>query len=36
MQEIYKMIGKSTGHDMTVLITVESGTGKELILRLRR
>jgi DNA-binding NtrC family response regulator len=36
MQEIYKMIGKSAGHDMTLLITGESGTGKELILRLRR
>jgi two-component system, NtrC family, nitrogen regulation response regulator GlnG len=33
IQEIYKMIGKVTGNDTTVLIQGESGTGKELIAR---
>ena len=31
MQEIFKMIGLLTGHDITVLITGESGVGKELV-----
>jgi DNA-binding NtrC family response regulator len=33
MQEVYKLVGKSTDRDVTVLITGESGTGKELIAR---
>ena len=33
MQEIFKMIGLLTGHDITVLITEESGVGKELVAR---
>src|SRR5215210_4083743 len=31
MQEIYKLIGKVAGSDATVLISGETGTGKELI-----
>lgn len=33
MQEVYKMIGLLTGQDVTVLITGESGVGKELVAR---
>ncbi|MFZ5764436.1 MAG: sigma-54-dependent transcriptional regulator [Thermodesulfobacteriota bacterium] len=33
MQEIYKMIGLLTTQDVTVLITGESGVGKELVAR---
>ncbi len=33
MQKVYKMIGKISGSDVTVLIQGESGTGKELIAR---
>jgi DNA-binding NtrC family response regulator len=33
MQEVYKLVGKSTARDVTVWITGESGTGKELIAR---
>lgn len=31
MQEVYKLIGKVSGEDITVLITGESGCGKELV-----
>ncbi len=31
MQEVYKMIGRVSGSDATVLIAGESGTGKELV-----
>ena len=31
MNEVYKMIGRSAGSDATVLITGETGTGKELV-----
>jgi two-component system nitrogen regulation response regulator GlnG len=31
MQEIYKLIGKVSAEDITVLITGESGSGKELV-----
>lgn len=31
MQEVYKLIGKVSGSDVTVLITGESGSGKELV-----
>lgn len=33
MQEVYKMIGKIAGSDVTVLLRGESGTGKELVAR---
>ncbi len=33
MQEVFKMIGLLTGQDVTVLITGESGVGKELVAR---
>jgi len=33
MQEIFKLMGLLTGNDMTVLITGESGVGKELVAR---
>ncbi|MCK9225272.1 MAG: sigma-54 dependent transcriptional regulator [Candidatus Muirbacterium halophilum] len=33
MQEIYKMIGKIAASDVTVLVTGESGAGKEVIAR---
>jgi len=33
MQEIYKMIGRITESDVTVLLRGESGTGKELVAR---
>lgn len=33
MQQVYKMIGQVAGTDMTVLITGESGVGKELVAR---
>lgn len=33
MQEVYKMIGRVAGSDVSVLIRGESGTGKELIAR---
>ena len=31
MQEVYKLIGKVSGEDVTVLVTGESGSGKELV-----
>ena len=31
MQDVYKMIGRAAGTDATVLITGETGTGKELV-----
>ena len=33
MQEIYKILGRIAGSDITALITGESGTGKELVAR---
>ena len=33
MQEIYKILGRVAGSDVTIFITGESGTGKELIAR---
>ncbi len=33
MQEIYKILGRIAGSDITTLITGESGTGKELVAR---
>jgi DNA-binding NtrC family response regulator len=33
MQELFKLMGLLTGNDMTVLITGESGVGKELVAR---
>ncbi|MDV2496212.1 MAG: sigma-54 dependent transcriptional regulator [bacterium] len=33
MQEVYKMIGRVAGKDVTVIIEGESGTGKELVAR---
>jgi two-component system nitrogen regulation response regulator GlnG len=33
MQQVYKIIGKTAASDVTVLITGETGTGKELIAR---
>ena len=33
MQEIYKVLGRIAGSDITALITGESGTGKELVAR---
>jgi nitrogen regulation protein NR(I) len=33
MQEVYKLIGKIAGQDVTVLLRGESGTGKELVAR---
>ncbi|MDD3147058.1 MAG: sigma-54 dependent transcriptional regulator [Candidatus Riflebacteria bacterium] len=31
MQDVYKLIGKVSGEDVTVLVTGESGSGKELV-----
>jgi len=31
MQDVYKMIGRAAGTDATILITGETGTGKELV-----
>jgi DNA-binding NtrC family response regulator len=33
MQEVYKIIGKTAARDITVLLTGESGTGKDLVAR---
>lgn len=33
MQEVFKMVGLLTGNDLTVLITGESGVGKDLVAR---
>jgi len=33
MQEVYKIVGKTAARDVTVLITGETGTGKELVAR---
>ena len=33
MQDIYRIIARLTGTDLTALVTGESGTGKELVAR---